>query len=201
MQMADLSGIRLGFALCGSFCNAARAVAAAEACVCAGASLLPVVSEHFASIPTRFGMPEDFLTPLRALSGGRLIRSITEAEPIGPKDMTDALAVCPCTGNLLAKLSAGITDGTVPMAVKSHLRGGKPVILCIATNDGLAASARNLGDLLNRRHYYFVPFGQDDPVRKPTSLVADFSLLPDTVEAALRGSQLQPVLYSGISDG
>ena len=194
MQMPDLSGIRLGFALCGSFCNAARAVAAAEACACAGASLLPVVSEHFASIPTRFGSPEDFLTPLQALSGGRLIRTIAEAEPIGPKNLTDVLAVCPCTGNLLAKLSAGITDGTVPMAVKSHLRGGKPVILCIATNDGLAASARNLGDLLNRRHFYFVPFGQDDPAGKPASLVADFSLLPETVAAALQGIQLQPLL-------
>ena len=194
MQMSDLSGIRLGFALCGSFCNAARAVAAAEACACAGASLLPVVSEHFASIPTRFGTPEDFLTPLQALSGGRLIRTIAEAEPIGPKNLTDVLAVCPCTGNLLAKLSAGITDGTVPMAVKSHLRGGKPVILCIATNDGLAASARNLGDLLNRRHFYFVPFGQDDPAGKPASLVADFSLLPETVAAALQGIQLQPLL-------
>ena len=194
MQMPDLSGVRLGFALCGSFCNAARAVRAAEACSCAGAAVLPVVSEHFAEIPTRFGVPEDFLAPLRELSGGRLIRTITEAEPIGPKNLTDAMVVCPCTGNLLAKLSAGITDGTVPMAVKSHLRGGKPVILCIATNDGLAAAARNLGDLLNRRHYYFVPFGQDDPERKPTSLVADFSLVPETVAAALQGTQLQPVI-------
>ena len=194
MQMPELTGVRLGFALCGSFCNAARAVAAAEACACAGASILPVVSEHFASIPTRFGAPENFLEPLRTLGGGRLIRSIAEAEPIGPKNLTDVMVVCPCTGNLLAKLSAGITDGTVPMAVKSHLRGGKPVILCIATNDGLAAAARNLGDLLNRRHYYFVPFGQDDPAGKPTSLVADFSLVPETVAAAMRGVQLQPVL-------
>ena len=194
MRMPDLSGIRLGFALCGSFCNAARALAAAEACTAAGAELLPVVSEHFAALTTRFGPPADFLTPLTALGGGRLIRTIPEAEPIGPKNLTDAMVVCPCTGNLLAKLSAGITDGTVPMAVKSHLRGGKPVILCIATNDGLAAAARNLGDLLNRRHYYFVPFGQDDPAAKPTSLVADFSLLPETVAAAMQGIQLQPLL-------
>lgn len=194
MQMPDLSGIRLGFALCGSFCNAARALEAAKACADAGALLLPVVSEHFSELQTRFGTPEDYLTPLRALGGGRLISSITEAEPIGPKNLTDVLAVCPCTGNLLAKLAAGITDGTVPMAVKSHLRGGKPVVLCIATNDGLSASARNIGDLLNRRHYYFVPFGQDDTVKKPTSLVADFSALPETVAAAVRGIQLQPLL-------
>ena len=194
--MADLHGIRLGFAVCGSFCNAANALKAAEACVRDGAELLPIVSEHFASMKTRFGAPEAFLEPLTALGGGRLIRTIQEAEPIGPKNMTDVLAVCPCTGNLPAKLSAGITDNTVTMAVKSHLRGGKPVILCISTNDGLAASARNLGDLLNRRHYYFVPFRQDDPRRKPASLVADYALLPETVAAAVQGAQIQPVLLA-----
>ena len=194
--MADLHGVRLGFAVCGSFCNAARAMQAAKDCLAAGAELLPVVSEHFAGMKTRFGAPEAFLEPLAAMGGGRLIQSIAEAEPIGPKGMTDALLVCPCTGNLLGKLAAGITDNTVTMAVKSHLRGGKPVILCVATNDGLSASARNLGDLLNRRHYYFVPFGQDDPLRKPTSLVADFSLSPETVAQALRGNQLQPLLLT-----
>lgn len=194
--MTDLHGIRLGFAVCGSFCNAANALKAAEACVRAGAELLPIVSEHFAAMKTRFGAPEAFLEPLTAFGCGRLIRTIQEAEPIGPKHMTDALAVCPCTGNLLAKLAAGITDNTVTMAVKSHLRGGKPVILCISTNDGLAASARNLGDLLNRRHYYFVPFRQDDPRRKPASLVADYSLLPETVAAAVQGTQMQPLLLA-----
>lgn len=192
--MTDLHGVRLGFAVCGSFCNASNAVRTAEACAASGAELLPIVSEHFAGTRTRFGAPEGFLEPLAALGGGRLIQSICEAEPIGPKDMTDALLVCPCTGNLLAKLSAGITDNTVTMAVKSHLRGGKPVILCIATNDGLAASARNIGDLLNRRHYYFVPFGQDAPQKKPASLVADFTKAPETVAAALRGVQIQPIL-------
>ena len=143
---------------------------------------------------TRFGSPESILEPLTALGSAPLIDSIQQAEPIGPKNLTDALLVCPCTGNMLGKLANGITDGTVPMAVKSHLRGGKPVILCISTNDGLSASARNLGDLLNRRHYYFVPFGQDDPLKKPASLVADYSKIPETVAAALRGDQLQPLL-------
>lgn len=192
--MTDLSGVRLGFAVCGSFCNAQNSLNAAQACVQAGAELLPIVSEHVAAMKTRFGAPESLLEPLTALGGGRLIRSIAEAEPIGPKNLTDVLAVCPCTGNMLGKLANGITDGTVPMAVKSHLRNGRPVVLCIATNDGLSASARNLGDLLNRRHYYFVPFGQDAPAQKPTSLVADFSLLPEAVAAALRGEQLQPIL-------
>ena len=192
--MADLHGCRLGFALCGSFCNAARALQAAEACVRAGAELLPIVSEHFAEFRTRFGAPEAFLEPLAAMSSGGLIRSVQEAEPIGPKNLTDALVVCPCTGNTLAKLSQNIIDGAVPMAVKSHLRGGKPVILCISTNDGLSGSARALGDLLNRRHYYFVPFGQDAPDAKPMSLAADFALVPETVVAALTGKQLQPLL-------
>ena len=167
---------------------------AAEECAKAGAALLPIVSEHFAELKTRFGAPEQFLEPLTALGGGTLIRTIQQAEPIGPKNLTDALVVCPCTGNLLGKLANGITDGTVPMAVKSHLRGGKPVIICISTNDGLSGSARNLGDLLNRRHYYFVPFGQDDPKKKPHSLVSDYTLLPEAVAEALRGEQLQPIL-------
>ena len=192
--MTDLSGVRLGFAVCGSFCNARRALDAAQECVQAGALLLPIVSERFAEYRTRFGAPESYLDALAAMGGGSVIRSIPEAEPIGPKNLTDILAVVPCTGNLLGKLANGITDGTVPMAVKSHLRGGKPVVLCIATNDGLSASARNLGDLLNRRHYYFVPFGQDAPEQKPASLVADFARLPETLAAALEGRQIQPIL-------
>ena len=192
--MTDLTGCRLGFALCGSFCNAAGAIAAAKQCRACGAELVPILSEHFGTLETRFGTPAEFIRELTALSGGRLIESIQDAEPLGPKNMLDALAVCPCTGNLLGKLANGITDGTVPMAVKSHLRGGKPVILAVATNDGLSASARNLGDLLNRKHYYFVPLGQDNPEKKPTSLVADFSQLPETVAAALDGKQLQPLL-------
>ena len=192
--MADLTGIRLGFAVCGSFCNAQNMIRAAEQCIMSGAEILPIVSEHFAETDTRFGTAENLLNMLSALGNGKLIRTIPDAEPIGPKNLTDVLAVVPCTGNTLAKLAAGITDNTVTMAVKSHLRGGKPVVICLATNDGLAAAARNLGDLLNRRHYYFVPFGQDAPHQKPTSLIADFDLLPDTIAAALQGLQLQPVL-------
>ena len=147
-------------------CCASKGLAAAQSCVAAGAEILPIVSEHFAGISTRFGSAESFLEPLTALGGGRLIRSIVEAEPIGTKQWTDAPVVCPCTSNLMAKLACGITDNTVTMAVKSHLRGGKPVILCIAANDGLAASAMNLGELLVRKHFYFVPFGQDAPNEK-----------------------------------
>lgn len=189
-----LAGCRLGFAMCGSFCCAAKGLQAAQACVTAGAELLPIVSEHFSSVSTRFGSPESFLTPLSALGGGKLIQGIADAEPIGPKNMTDALVVCPCTGNLMAKLANGITDNTVTMAVKSHLRGEKPVILCIATNDGLSGSAKNIGELLCRKYYYFVPFGQDSPQTKPCSLVADFTQVPQAIASALRGKQLQPML-------
>lgn len=192
--MTDLHGVRLGFAMCGSFCCARKALDAAKACARAGAEIVPIVSEHFAETTTRFGAPTVFLEELALLGDGKVIRSIVDAEPIGPQNLTDALAVVPCTGNLLGKLACGITDNTVTMAVKSHLRGGKPVILCIATNDGLSASARNLGELLNRKHYFFVPFGQDAPSLKPTSLVADFAQVPQSVAAALHHQQIQPLL-------
>lgn len=199
MRMPErlLEGCQLGFAMCGSFCSAQKAFAAAQACVAEGAQLLPIVSEHFAGIRSRFGTPEQFLETLSMLGDGRLISTIADAEPIGPKHMTDALAVCPCTGNLLAKLACGITDNTVTMAVKSHLRGGKPVVLCVATNDGLSASAKNIGELLNRKHYFFVPFGQDSPDMKPNSLVSDFTQLPQTIAEALQCKQIQPLLLRG----
>ena len=123
-----------------------------------------------------------------------MIQTIAGAEPIGPKRLLDVLVICPCTGNTLAKLANGVTDTAVTMAAKAHLRGGGPVVLCPATNDGLAASARNIGVLLDKKHVYFVPFRQDDPVGKPASLVADFSRVEDAVDAALAGRQLQPVL-------
>ena len=145
---------------------------------------------------TRFGTADDLRERLRNITGSEIIDSIADAEPIGPKRMFDLLIVVPCTGNTLAKLSHGITDTTAAMAVKSHLRIERPVVLALSTNDALAASAENIGRLLNRRHYYFVPFGQDDPESKPRSLVSELSLLPETIEAALEGRQLQPILVS-----
>ena len=145
---------------------------------------------------TRFGTADDLRERLRNITGSEIIDSIAGAEPIGPKRMFDVLIVVPCTGNTLAKLSHGITDTTAAMAVKSHLRSERPVVLALSTNDALAASAENIGRLLNRRHYYFVPFGQDDPEGKPRSLASELSLLPETMEAALEGRQLQPILIS-----
>ncbi len=186
--------IRVGYAFCGSFCTMDRAIGALEKMKGEGCDLYPVVSEALSATDTRFGAAHDFMREIERICGRRVIASITEAEPIGPRKLLDVMVVAPCTGNTLAKLAGGITTGTVPLAVKAHLRNGRPVVLAVATNDGLAASAGNISALLARKHYYFVPFRQDDPEGKPTSLVADFSLLPRTVEAALAGRQLQPLL-------
>jgi dipicolinate synthase subunit B len=186
--------IRLGFAVTGSFCTFSKMLESMAACRDLGYEILPIVSAATATTDTRFGRAEDFIRKIEEICGRPVIRDIPGAEPIGPKDMTDILLVAPCTGNTLAKLAAGITDNAVTMAVKSHLRGAKPVVLAVSTNDALSGSAANLGTLLNRRHYYFVPFRQDDPVKKPTSLVADFTQIPAALDAALHGKQIQPLL-------
>ena len=188
--------IRIGFALTGSFCTHARALTALQTLIDRGYAVTPILSEAAGTLDTRFGTAADLRRQLSQMTGVPSIDSIFTAEPIGPKALFDVLVVAPCTANTMAKLAAGIADGTVPMAVKSHLRGGRPVVLAVSTNDGLAASAVNLGALLARRHYYFVPLRQDAPRAKPRSLVADFSLLPAAVEAALAGEQLQPILLA-----
>lgn len=185
---------RVGFALTGSFCTLEKAVHAMEETAEEYSCLIPILSETAGSTDTRFGRAEDFEGRIELICGRSAIRSIREAEPIGPKGLLDVLVVAPCTGNTLAKLAAGIADTSVTMAAKAHLRNGRPVVLAISTNDGLSAAARNLGELLCRKHYYFVPFRQDDPEGKPTSLVADLRLLPATIAAALEERQLQPVL-------
>lgn len=187
-----LQGIRIGYAVTGSFCTFDQSFAQAEFLVSQGAELIPIVSEHAATISTRFGRAEAQLARLEQICGRRAILTIEDAEPIGPKDLTDIMAVVPCTSNTAAKLALSITDGTVPMAVKSHLRSGKPVVLALASNDSLAGSLKNIGALANTRNYYFVPLRQDSPLKKPTSLVADFSKTSETIEAALDGRQLQP---------
>lgn len=186
--------IKLGFAVTGSFCTFQPMLRSMEACREQDFDIFPILSPAAAGTDTRFGKAADFLEKIRQISGREPILDIPGAEPIGPKKMFDILLAAPCTGNTLAKLACGITDNAVTMAVKSHLRGQRPVVLAISTNDALSGSAANIGKLLNRRHYYFVPFRQDDPVKKPTSLVADFSQIPQTLFAALEGRQLQPLL-------
>ena len=188
--------VRVGFAFCGSFCTFSPALKALERVHARYGDVTPIVSESSASTDTRFGAARGFMTEMERICGKPVIDSIAKVEPIGPKGLLDVLVICPCTGNTLAKLANGITDTAVTMAAKAHLRNGRPVVLCPATNDGLAASAKNIGLLLDKKNLYFVPFRQDDPVKKPTSLVADFSKVEDAVDAALAGKQLQPVLLA-----
>ena len=185
---------RVGFALTGSFCTLDKALRAMEETAQAYPDSLPILSETTGSTDTRFGRGEDFRQAAEEICGHRAVASIREAEPIGPRQLLDVLVIAPCTGNTLAKLAAGVADTAVTMAAKAHLRNGRPVVVAVSTNDGLGGAARNIGELLCRKHYYFVPFRQDDPVGKPTSLVADMDLVPATVAAALRGEQLQPLL-------
>lgn len=186
--------LRIGFGFCGSFCTMRKAVDALAETARRWPNVIPIVSGSVANTDTRFGAAADFLREMEEICGRPAITSVRDAEPIGPKKLLDVLVICPCTGNTLAKLAHGITDTAVTMAAKAHLRNGGPVVLAIATNDGLAGAAPNLGTLLGRKNIYFVPFGQDDCRGKPASLVADFSRVPETAAAAARGEQLQPLL-------
>ena len=188
--MRDLT---LGFALCGSFCTFEKAFEQMRRTAAAGYQLLPIMSNNAYETDTRFGRAADFIWEAEDICGRKVVHTIPGAEPLGPKRMIDALVIAPCTGNTLAKLANGITDTPVTMAAKSCLRIGLPVVLCIATNDALAASAQNIGRLMNTKNVYYVPLRQDDPEQKPNSAVADFEQLIPAVEAALKGRQLQPV--------
>ena len=186
--------IRIGFALTGSFCTFSAILPIVETLVSRGCEVTPILSAHAATLDTRVGTADMWRGRLIEATGREVIDSIPAAEPIGPKKLFDILVIAPCTGNTLAKLAHGVTDTTVTMAVKSHLRGEKPVVLAVSTNDALSGSAANLGTLLNRKHYYFVPMRQDAPFAKPRSLVADMGRIPETIGAALEGRQLQPIL-------
>jgi dipicolinate synthase subunit B len=192
----SLEGIRIGFALCGSFCTFAKAKQAALELTEAGADLTPIFSYNAAAINTRFGNAKAHMEDFEGICGNAPLLTIEQCEPIGPKSMFDIMVVAPCTSNTLAKLAVGITDTPVTMAVKSHVRNNRPVVIALATNDALAASAKNIGTLLNYRNFFFVPISQDDINQKPRSCVADFDKLTDTVKAALEDIQLQPIIFS-----
>lgn len=188
-----MKGVTFGFAMCGSFCTFQTVIDEMRKIAEQGYKLLPIMSENARSTDTRFGRAEDFVWEVEDICGTQMLNSIVEAEPIGPKKLVDLMIVAPCTGNTLGKLANGITDTTVTMAVKSGLRIGIPVVLAPATNDALAASAQNLGRLMNVKNIYFVPMKQDNPEKKPFSMTADFSLILPTALAALEGRQLEPV--------
>ena len=191
----SLKGLRIGYAVTGSFCTFGKSFEQAEILRSKGAELIPIMSEHASKISTRFGTAVENIARLEKICGREVITTISDAEPIGPMNMTDIMVVAPCTSHTAAKLASSICDGCVTMSVKSHLRSGKPVLLAVASNDSLLGSAKNLGELFNRKNYYFVPMLQDDCEKKPASLVAEFSLLPSAVEAAMNGIQLRPIIY------
>lgn len=183
----------IGFALCGSFCTYSKVFPVMEQ-LSLEHTVIPILSEASCTTDSRFGTAQQHIQTVQDICGREVLHTIEAVEPIGPKKLLDILIVAPCTGNTLAKLAASIADGPVTMAAKSHMRNGRPVLVAVSTNDGLAGAAENIGRLLARKHFYFVPFGQDNAWGKPTSLVADFAKIPQAMELALEGVQVQPIL-------
>ena len=191
-----MENITAGFALCGSFCTISDAVRQIPILQNNGAKIIPIMSPVVYETDNRFNKADELKNKIQEITGNEIIHTIVGAEPIGPKKLLDVLIIAPCTGNTLAKLANGITDTSVTMAAKAHLRNNRPVVLAIATNDALSASATNIGKLLNTKNIYFVPFAQDAPHKKNTSIIADFDQLYDTVKKALNGEQIQPIIKS-----
>ncbi len=184
---------QVGFALCGSFCTFKRVIPVIKE-LSEEYDIIPIMSYNAYGTDTRFGSARGFVDEIESICGRKTIATLTEAEPIGPKKLLDALIIEPCTGNTLAKLAAGIADTPVTLAAKSHLRNARPLIIAVSTNDALAGAAKNIGSLLNYKNIFFVPYRQDDPNGKPTSIVADFSKTGDTLINALSGKQIQPIV-------
>ena len=190
----SLKGVKIGWALTGSFCNFQFVFPHIENIAKEGADIYPIVSYSVDSFDTRFGKAEEWKNKLKEITGKDIISTIVDAEPVGPQLKMDIMIVAPCTGNTIAKLANAITDTPVTMACKAHLRNQRPLVLAIATNDALGANAKNIGLLLNTKNVYFVPFGQDDPINKPNSMIAHFDKIKLTLEEALKGKQIQPIL-------
>lgn len=187
--------MNIGYCFTGSFCTFSKAMEAVKDLVSKGYNVIPIMSENAYSMDTRFAKASDVQNNLIQITGNSIIHTIQQAEPIGPKKLLDVIVVAPCTGNTLAKLANGITDTTVTMAVKSHLRNSKPVVIGVSTNDALGSSAKNIGNLLNYKCYYFVPMGMDDCHNKPRSIVCDFSKVLSTVEMAIEGKEVKQKIF------
>lgn len=190
----NIKGKKIGIAYTGSFCTYEKAFKQLEMLIANGAEVQTVFSNASQEINSRFGKAEDFIRRAEYLTGNPPILTIDEAEPIGPKSLLDILVIFPCTGNTLAKLANGITDTPVLMAAKAHLRNQKPLLLSVSTNDALGMNMKNIGILLNTKHIYFIPFGQDDPIKKPNSMLADTEMLIPSIESALECRQIQPII-------
>lgn len=181
----------IGYAFCGSFCTFADSYSVLRGLKEQYGDIVPIMSFHAYKTDTRFGTHDEWIERIETLCGKKIISTIEDAEPLGPKISLDALIIAPCTGNTLAKLANGITDTPVCMAAKAHLRSDRPLVLALASNDAMSANLTNLGTLLSRKNIYFTPMRQDEPIKKPHSLVADFTRIPETLEGALRGNQIR----------
>lgn len=190
----DLSSYTIGYGITGSFCTFEKTKIAVGELVKLGAAVVPIFSYNVQRMDTRFGGAKEFMEAVEEITGNHGIKTIQEAEPIGPKANLNVMVIAPCTGNTMAKLWNGITDSPVLMASKAHLRNQKPLVISISTNDAMGMNFKNIGNLMNTKNIYFVPFGQDDYKKKPASLIGDLKLLPDTIDLAMEGRQIQPVV-------
>lgn len=193
----NLEGKNIGFAFTGSFCTFKKTIQQLELLSkIKDITIIPVMSYNSYTLDTKFGKAKDFITEIEKITNNKIIHTIEDAEPIGPKKMCDIFIIAPCTGNTIAKLANDIIDTPVTMAAKSHLRNEKPLVIAISTNNGLSGAGENIGKLLNRKHYYFVPFKQDNPITKPRSIVFDSTYIIKTLEHALNNEQIQPILLT-----
>ena len=192
--MEDLSNLNIGFVMTGSFCTFSKSLLVIKELIKYNTNIIPIMSYNSYQLDTKFGKSKEFISKIETFTNNKIINTIQEAEPIGPKQMTDIMCVVPASGNTIAKLANGIIDTPALMAIKSHLRNEKPIVIAISTNDGLSGSAENIGKLLNKKHFYFVPFKQDNPITKPRSLVFDYHYVVKTIKYALDKEQVQPIL-------
>ena len=190
----EVTGKRIGFVLTGSFCTFSKVLPKMKELIKKGAEIIPITSFNSYNLDTKFGKAKDFIDEIEEMTGKKIIHTIQDAEPIGPKKMTDIMVIAPCSGNTMAKLACDIIDTPATMSAKSHLRNNNPLVIAPSTNNGLSGNAENIGKLLNRKNYYFVPFKQDNPITKPRSIVFDAEYIIKTIEYALEGEQISPIL-------
>lgn len=191
-----LEGCTVGVAMTGSFCTYKKMMEQIELLVAHNINVIPIFSDNAQTLDSRFGHPKDFLEKLETITSNKPVVTIPGAEPLGPQNKLDIMMIAPCTGNTLAKLCHGITDTPVLMAAKGHLRNGKPLVIFLSSNDSLGINFTNIGSLMNMKHIYFVPFGQDNYMQKPNSMVSHFELIEETLEKALEEKQLQPIVLA-----
>lgn len=189
-----MNKIKVGFALCGSFCTISDAITQMKLLVDNDYDVLPIMSFNVYSLDTRFGKAKNIIEQIETICSKKIIHDLVSAEPIGPKNLVDIMLIAPCTGNTLSKLYRSITDTPVVLAAKSHLRNQKPLLIALATNDALGLSGKNLGFMLNQKNIYFVPMVQDDPINKPNSLVADFNMIMPCIKSSLNKKQIKPII-------